>query len=254
MTILDHGLMFAVAMLAGVVNAVAGGGSLLTFPALLAIGIDPISASITNTVGLLPGYVGSAYGYRSEVGRQRDRVRVLVGPAIVGALLGAWLLVISPAGLFDAVVPFLILGSAALLAVQPRVAARLVRRRSATAVVVGVPMVLVAITFLGGIYGAYFGGALGVILLAALGSTLTDDLMQVNVLKVVLSLVINATAVCVFVFITDIAWSIVAVMGVGSFVGGQMGTGLAQRLNSEQLRPAVVVFATVMGIVLLVKN
>jgi hypothetical protein len=252
MTILDHGVMLAVAVLAGAVNAMAGGGSLLTFPVLLAIGIDPISASITNTAGLLPGYFGSAYAYRSEVHLQRQRLRVLIGPAMAGAVVGAWLLLVSPEGLFDAVVPFLILGSAALLAAQPHLAARIAAHRGAEKA--GVPGVLVVITFLGGIYGAYFGGALGVILLAALGITLADDLARVNVIKVVLSLVINATAVCVFVFVVHISWSIVAVMGIGSFWGGQIGVHLAQRIGSGYLRLAVVSFATVMGIVLLATN
>ena len=252
MTLLDHGLVLAVAFVAGAVNAVAGGGSLLTFPALLAVGFDAVPASITNTVGLLPGYLGGAHAYRAEIRDQRARVRVLVAPAVVGALVGAGLLLVSPAGVFEAVVPFLVLLAAGLLAAQPRVAAWVSRRRGLA--VEGVPRVLVAVTFLGGVYGAYFGGALGVILLAALGSVLADDLQRVNALKSVLSLVINAAAMLVFVFSPHVHWTIAAVMGLGSLGGGRRGAGVARRLGATQLRVVVVSFATVVGLVLLLQG
>ena len=141
MTLLDHGVMLAVAFVAGAVNAVAGGGSLLTFPALLAVGFDAVPASITNTVGLLPGYLGGAHAYRAEIRDQRARVRVLVGPAVIGALVGAGVLLVSPANVFEAVVPFLVLLAGALLAAQPRVSAWVTGRRGAP--VAGVPRVLV---------------------------------------------------------------------------------------------------------------
>lgn len=250
MTLLDHGVMLVAAFVAGAVNSVAGGGSLLTFPALLAVGFDAVPASITNTVGLLPGYLGGAHAYRAEIRDQRQRVRVLAAPAAIGAVVGAGLLLVSSAGVFESIVPFLVLLAAALLAAQPRVSSWVSRRRGTA--VEGVPSVLVAVTFLGGVYGAYFGGALGVILLAALGSVLADDLQRVNALKSLLSLVINTTAVLVFVFSSQVHWTIALVMGVGSLAGGRMGAGVARRLGATQLRIVVVASATAVGLVLLV--
>ena len=252
MTLLDHGLVLLAAVVAGAVNAVAGGGSLLTFPALLAVGFDAVPASITNTVGLLPGYLGGAHAYRAEIRDQRARVRGLALPAVLGAVVGAGLLLVSPEGVFEAVVPFLVLLAAGLLAVQPRVSGWVTRRRGDVAE--GVPSVLVAVTFLGGVYGAYFGGALGVILLAALGSVLADDLQRLNGLKSVLSLVINVVAVLVFVFSPHVHWTVAAVMGIGSLTGGRLGAGAARRLGARQLRLVVVGFATVVGLVLLFRG
>lgn len=248
-TLLDHVVMLVVAFAAGAVNAVAGGGSLLTFPALLAIGFDAVPAAITNTVGLLPGYLGGAHAYRAEIHDQRARVRTLAAPAGLGALLGAGLLLLSPEGVFEAIVPFLVLGAAGLLAAQPSVS-RWVTHRRGTAVP-GVPSVLLAVTFLCGVYGAYFGGALGVVLLAALGAALADDLQRVNGLKSLLSLVINTVATGIFLVSGHVDWSIAIVMGVGSLAGGRLGGGAARRLGERQLRIVVVAFATVAGLVLL---
>jgi uncharacterized membrane protein YfcA len=251
-SLLDHGVVLVAAFVAGAVNAVAGGGSLLTFPALLAVGFAPVPASVTNTVGLLPGYLGGAHAYRREIRDQRARVRSLLGPAVLGAIVGAGLLLVSPARIFEALVPLLVLFAAALLAAQPRVSAWVEGRRDGE--VQGVPAVLLVVTFLGGVYGAYFGGALGVVLLAALGSVLADDLQRINGLKSALSLVINSVAVTIFVFSPHVHWSVAAVMGVGSLAGGRLGAGVARRLGARQLRYTVVTFATAVGLVLLVRG
>lgn len=252
MSLLDHGVVLVAAFVAGAVNAVAGGGSLVTFPALLAVGFAAVPASVTNTVGLLPGYLGGAHAYRGEIRDQRARVRALAGPAAIGAMVGAGLLLVSPASVFEALVPVLVLLAAAMLAIQPWVSAWVERRRGGEAH--GVPAVLLVVTFLGGIYGAYFGGALGVVLLAALGSVLADDLQRINGLKSLLSLVINTVAVAIFVFSPHVHWTTAAVMGVGSLAGGRLGAGGARRLGARQLRLTVVTFATVVGVVLLVRG
>jgi uncharacterized membrane protein YfcA len=244
----DQAVMLVVAFAAGAVNAVAGGGSLLTFPALLALGFDAVPASITNTLGLWPGYVGGAHAYRAEVAGQRQRARVLVVPASLGAVAGAALLLVSPESVFEAVVPYLVLAAAGLLAAQPRISSWVVRRGRVHR---GVPPILLAVTFVGGVYGAYFGGALGVILLAALGSVLAEDLQRINGLKAFLSLVINSVAVLIFVFSPHVHWATVVAMGVGSLLGGRLGAGAARRLGAGQLRAVVVSFAVVVGVVLL---
>jgi len=249
--VLDHAVVLAAAFVAGAINAVAGGGSLLTFPTLLAVGIDPVPASITNTLGLMPGYLGGTHAYRAELVGQRHRVRVLIVPAGIGAIVGAILLLVSPEAIFEAVVPYLVLLAAVMLALQPRVARWLAQRPAGTR---ELPLLLLVVTFLGGVYGAYFGGALGVILLAALGSVLVDDLQRVNALKSVLSVVINGVAVAIFVFSPHVHWTTVAVMGVGSLAGGRLGAGFARRLGAAQLRGAVVSIALTVAIVLIARS
>jgi uncharacterized membrane protein YfcA len=248
--VVDHGLVLLAAFVAGAVNAVAGGGSLLTFPVLLGVGFDPVPASITNTLGLMPGYLGGAHAYRAEIADQRARVRALVAPAGLGAVTGAALLLRSPASVFEALVPFLVLLAAVMLALQPRVSAWVASRPRRAE---GLPPLLLVVTFLGGVYGAYFGGALGVILLAALGSVLADDLQRVNGVKSLLSVVINGVAVVIFVFSPHVHWSTVAVMAVGSLAGGRLGAGYARRLGASQLRTVVVTVAVAVAVVLLVK-
>jgi uncharacterized protein len=249
--VLDHAFVLAAAFAAGAVNAVAGGGSLLTFPTLVAVGIDPVSASITNTLGLMPGYLGGTHAYRAELAGQRHRVRVLVVPAAMGSVVGALLLLVSPEAIFEAVIPYLVLLAAVMLALQPRIAGWIARRPAAPR---ELPLMLLVVTFFGGVYGAYFGGVLGVILLAALGSVLVDDLQRLNALKSVLSVVINGVAVAIFVFSPHVHWTVVLVMGVGSLAGGRLGAGVARRLGAAQLRVAVVGFATVAAAVLFVRG
>jgi uncharacterized membrane protein YfcA len=248
---LDLVLVLVVAFAAGAINAVAGGGSLLTFPTLLAVGIDPVPASITNTLGLMPGYLGGTHAYRAELADQRGRVRILLAPAVLGAIAGALLLLVSPEAVFEAVVPYLVLLAAVMLALQPRISRWVARRPESAA---ELPWALLGVTFLGGVYGAYFGGALGVILLAALGSVLADDLQHVNALKGVLSTVINGVAVVIFVFSPHVHWATVAVMGVGSLAGGRLGVGFARRLGAAQLRRVVVVVAFLAAAVLFVRG
>lgn len=251
MDALDHALVLVAAFAAGAVNAVAGGGSLLTFPTLLAVGIAPVQASITNTLGLMPGYLGGTHAYRVEVADQRHRVRVLMMPVGLGAVTGALLLLLAPEAVFEAVVPYLVLLAAVMLALQPRVARRLAGRPASAR---ELPLALLAVTFLSGAYGAYFGGALGVILLAALGSVLADGLQRVNALKSVLSVVINGVAASIFLFSPHVHWVTVAVMGAGSLAGGRLGAGVARRLGAEQLRRLVVGVAFLAAAVLFVRS
>lgn len=251
MEVADHALVLVTAFVAGAVNAVAGGGSLLTFPALLAVGFEPVAASITNTVGLLAGYAGGAHAYRAEIGGQRTRARALAVPASLGAVAGAAALLLGPESVFEAVVPYLVLAAGLLLAAQPRVSAWVVRRGGPGD---ELPGALLGLTFLGGAYGAYFGGALGVILLAALGAVLADDLQRINALKSFLSLVINTVAVAIFVASPHVHWGVVAVMAAGSLLGGRLGAGVARRLGATALRRVVVAFALLVGTILLLQG
>jgi uncharacterized membrane protein YfcA len=254
-------LLAGAGLLAGAVNAVAGGGSLLSFPALLAVGFPALTANVTNSVALTPGYFGGTLGYRRELEGQRPRILALGAISAAGAVLGAFLLVVSSAELFERIVPFLIFLACGLLAAQTRLA-RLVRRRRegredrppagdrAAADPHTVP--LFAAQFLAAVYGAYFGAGVGIMMLAILGIFLADSLQRLNALKGLLSLLINAIAAAYFVLFADVRWVAVAVMAVTSLLGGQLGVVLARRLNDQVLRWLVIAFGVAVGLRLLV--
>jgi uncharacterized protein len=249
-------LLAGAALVAGAVNAVAGGGSLLSFPALLAVGYPALTANVTNTVALTPGYFGGTLGYRRELEGQRGRALALGVTSAVGAVLGAYLLLISSAELFERIVPFLIFLACGLLAAQPRLA-RLVRERREDA---GGPAAdgasphtvpLFSSQFLAAIYGAYFGAGVGIMMLAILGIFVADSLQRLNALKGLLSLLINLIAAVSFALFAEVSWVAVAVMAVASLLGGQLGVVLARRLDDRALRWLVIAFGVAVGVRLL---
>ena len=244
-------LLALVGFLAGAINAVAGGGTLISFPALLVAGYPAITANVTNTVALVPGYLGGSIAYRAELEGQQDRLRVLGAVSIIGALAGSYLLVISPAAVFRRIVPWLILFACGLLAAQPWVA-RLIRREENTARVEHRSLPLLVAQFLGAVYGAYFGAGLGVIALAVLGIFLTDTLQRLNALKGLLSLVINVVAAVYFALFGPVAWLPAAIMAGASLAGGHLGVGVARKLSPTVLRSAVILFGVAATVRLLV--
>lgn len=230
---------------AGSINAVAGGGSLVSFPALVASGLPPLTANVTNTVAVWPGYFGSAAAYRVEVAAQRTRLVALGATAVVGGAAGSVILLTAPAAVFDAIVPALILLGCGLLAVQPRIAAIVARRATAHGRhrVLGLHLA----TFFAAVYGAYFGGGLGVILLAVLGIFIDDHIQRLNGLKSALSLVVNTVALVAFVLFAPVAWVSVAVVAPASLAGGYVGAGFARRLGASALRWTVITFGVVVA-------
>jgi uncharacterized protein len=245
-------LLFLAAFAAGAINAVAGGGSLVSFPMLLAVGLPSIQANVTNTVALWPGYVGGSLNYRGELRTQADRLKALALPCVVGAVVGAWVLLATPQRVFDVIVPFLILAACALMAFQDRLNAYVARHHPSVLPADGrVPRPLWLSTLALGIYGAYFGAALGIMLLAVLGVLLPDDIQRSNALKGMLSLVINAVAVVYFAFLGPVVWWAAAVMAVGAVLGGYGGAGLARRLGRTWLRRSVIVYGVFVALVLL---
>jgi uncharacterized protein len=252
-------LLAAAALLAGAVNAVAGGGSLLSFPALLAVGYPAITANVTNSVALTPGYFGGTLGYRRELAGQRRRILALGATSAIGAVAGAVLLLVSSPELFERIVPFLIFLACGLLALQPRLA-RLVRARhpgdgdqepGAPAGAGGHTGPLFATQFLTAVYGAYFGAGMGIMMLAILGIFLTDSLQRLNALKGLLSFLISVVAAVWFALFAEVGWVAVAVMAVASLLGGQLGVVLARRLNDQVLRWLVIAFGVAVGLRLL---
>jgi uncharacterized protein len=246
------GLLAGAALVAGAVNAVAGGGSLISFPALLAVGYPALTANVTNSVALTPGYFGGTLGYRRELTGQRGRILALGAISAVGAVVGAALLLISSAALFERIVPWLIFLACGLLAAQTRLA-RLVRDRrpDGPAGADGHTAPLFAAQFLAAAYGAYFGAGVGIMMLAILGIFLADHLQRLNALKGLLSFLISVVAAVSFLLFADVSLLAVAVMAVASLLGGQLGVLLARRLDDRTLRWLVIVFGVAVGLRLL---
>lgn len=240
-------LLAAAGFAAGAVNAIAGGGSLISFPALLAAGYPSIAANVTNSVALLPGYLGGSLAYRRELAGQGGRIRALAATSALGAAAGAVLLLVSPAALFEAIVPWLILAACLLLALQPRAAAIAWRHRDHAR-----PGVALHATLFGAaLYGGYFGAGLGIVLLALLGILLADELQRLNALKGVLSLLIAAVSAVGFAVFGPIAWDAALIVGGACLLGGAVGVRVARRLPAPLLRGAVVAYGTAAAIALL---
>ncbi len=239
---------------AGAINAVVGSGTLLTFPTLLALGYPPVVANVSNNIGLVSGGVTATWGYRRELEGQGPRLARLAPLSFLGSLAGALLLLRLPASAFAAIVPVLIGISVVLVLAQPRIAAAVQRRREDAGRHdgrVGVPAS--AGTLLAGVYGGYFGAAQGVLLIGVLGAVLTESLQRVNALKNLLALVVNLVAALTFLVVrpSAIDWLVVALIAVGSLVGGFLGARLGRALSPTLLR-LVVALVGVVAIVRLV--
>jgi len=245
-------LLAVSALLAGGINAVAGGGTLLTFPALIAAGFSPVTANVTNTVALVPGYVGGIAGYRNELDGQQVRIRRLLPFAFVGSVIGAVLLLTTSERIFKFLVPILVFVAALVLVLQPVIQRRLSSSESKTAknttndreaaTIIGV--------FLAAIYGGYFGGVLGVILLAVLGITTSDHLQKLNALKSVLQFAINVAAVVIFALWGPVQWWTVLLMAPLSLIGGWLGARVARGLKPSVLRGIIGTYGFVCAAVL----
>jgi hypothetical protein len=236
-------------MVAGTMNAAVGSGTLVTFPVLLAVGYPPVIANVSNGIGLLPGSVSGAFGYRRELAGQRARLIRLGGTTAVGALIGSILLLVLPHAAFEAVVPGLILIAVALVALQPWIARRLAHRRDRPEH--GGPWLMLGI-FLTGIYGGYFGASQGVIVLAMMGMALPEHLQRLNAVKNVTTATAYLVSGLVFVFVADVAWFVVLLLALGATVGGQLGARYGRRLRPAYLRALVVIVGLVAVVQLVV--
>ncbi len=262
-----HWILAALAgVAAGMVNALAGGGSLISFPTLMALGLPPLLANLTNTVALTPGYAGAAWAQRQDLAGQGQRIRRLVPAASLGGVLGAGLLLRSDERLFAALVPWLILFGSALLALQPSLRRRL--RSASTAPPAGqrqnvrLPEPtgrlhgptdgwLIGAVALAAVYGGYFGAGLSVILLAVLGLAFDDSLTRLNGLKQLLSLATNLCAALVLVASGRVHWPVALIVGLAAILGGALGGALAHRIPGEALRWLVVGLGALVGFWLL---
>jgi uncharacterized membrane protein YfcA len=253
MSPLQYALVALAAIAAGMVNALAGGGTLITFPMLTAVGLPAVAANVTSTVALCPGYLGATFAQASDLRGQKRRLWLLLPAAVVGGILGAVLLLNTGERVFRELVPFLILLAAGLLAAQDPVR-RWVNRRAQqaghapshegwTALPVG----------LAAVYGGYFGAGLSVIVLAVLGLVLDDTLTRLNALKQAISFSVNTAAAVFFVFSGQVVWPAALVMAVGALAGGAVGGRLAGRIQPATLRRIVVVIGVVVAAIYLVR-
>jgi uncharacterized membrane protein YfcA len=251
MDFLEAVLLAVAGFAAGAVNAVAGGGTLISFPALVAVGYSAKVANVTNTVAIWPGYVGGWLGYRAEISAQLRRFLILSVPSILGALAGAALLLQTSEDTFEIVAPFLILFAAALLALQEKLTDFASHHRIGSQGDDHLPPTLHGALFLTGIYGAYFGAGLGIMNFAILMILLPDDIQNSNALKTALSLVVNGVAAVSFALFGPVAWTAALVMAGATFAGGYIGVGIARRLGPVWLKRAVIAFAIVFAAIML---
>jgi uncharacterized protein len=233
---------------AGMINAIVGSGTLVTFPTLLAVGYPPVLANVSNTIGLVPGSLSGALGYRPELRGQRLRLVRLGVASTLGGITGAVLLLSLPQATFNAVVPVLIGLGCVLVVIQPWIAARVQPPVSAPA---HGSVGLLLLVYFTGVYGGYFGAGQGILLVAVLGLGLVESLQRVNAAKNVLALIVNGVAAVVFVFVSHVAWLAVALIAAGSVMGGQLGARVGRRLPAWLLR-AVVALVGIVAIVDLV--
>ncbi len=245
MTPLEAVAIAGAGVAAGTINTIVGSGSLITFPTLLAFGFPPVVANVSNTLGLVPGGVSGVVGYRRELIGQRGRIARLGLAAVAGGTTGAVLLLALPASTFERVVPFLILLACALVALQPRLARALARRRPDG---VEHSAALALFVYVSGIYGGYFGAAQGVILIALLAIFVPDDLQRLNGLKNLLVLFVNGIAAVLFVLLAPVAWEAVVLVAAGSIAGGQIGAAVGRRLPPLVLRGAIIVVGTAVAL------
>jgi len=249
---LDFVLIALAALAAGAVNALAGGGTLITFPMLTAVGVPAVAANVTNTVALCPGYFGGTLAQWNDLRGQKNRLWFVVPASILGGVVGGLLLLQTGEKLFRDLVPFLILLASGLLAIQDPVRAWLTRRMGAdhdgsleklTWLPVG----------LASIYGGYFGAGLSVIVLSALGLTMEDTLTRLNALKQAVAFSVNVAAAIFFIFSGQVVWSAAAVMAVGALIGGTLGGKLAGRIKPSTLRWTVVTIGVIVAIIYFVR-
>lgn len=237
------------AVAAGMVNALAGGGTLITFPVLVALGMPAVAANVTNTVALCPGYLGGTFAQRKDLTGQKQRLWLLLPVSILGGIAGGLLLINTGERLFQEVVPFLILLAAGLLAINDPVRKWILHRNSHSSLKISQKMWAIFLLAPAAIYGGYFGAGVSVIVLAVLGLFLEDSITRLNALKQVISFTINTAAAIFFLFSGQVAWLVALVMAAGALAGGFLGGRLAGRIKPSVLRWVVVVIGIVVAVI-----
>jgi uncharacterized membrane protein YfcA len=243
MTVSQVAIVFVGALGAGAINVVVGSGTLITFPVLLALGYPPVVANVSNTLGLVPGSLAGAWGYRRELEGQRGRLARLLAASVAGGVAGAVLLLVLSAAAFKAIVPVFIVLALVLVVAQPRLS-RALAARGREPGRIGGPGPLAGL-FLCGVYGGYFGAAQGIIILALLGFLAHASIQHANAIKNVLAGATNLVAGAIFAFAAPVNWEVAAVIAVGATVGGLIGALIGRRLSPRALRLSIVLIGCV---------
>jgi len=251
-------LVFLAALIGGAVNSIAGGGTLITFPAIVWLGVPPISANATSTVALWPGSFGSMWAYRDELSGARTWLTWFTAPSIAGSIVGAQLLLHTAPDRFDAIVPFLVLGATLLFLLQQPLSRRLVRRtpeeQDGRQVLPRPSWWLIAGQFAVAVYGGYFGAGIGILMLAALGAIGLTNIHRMNGLKNWGAMCINAMAAITFVLSGIVTWPVAIAMAAGGLAGGYGGARLALRAGQKWVRRAVIAIGFLAFVWLLVNR
>ena len=232
---------------AGASNAIAGAGSLITFPTMVALGLPPLSANVTNTVGIVPGAIGGSLGYTDLLREQGERFGRFLAPMMVGAVAGTILLLLTSDAAFEAIVPVLIAASCLLLLFQPRLTPRISHAGNERS-----PFLIAGIVFCGA-YGAYFGSAVSILLFAILALFVTDTLQHLNALKILLVGCANLLAAAVYAFLAPVSWRYAVTIMVSSFIGGRVGAHYARRIPSDPLRISIATAGLAVAAVLAIR-
>ena len=253
MPIINYIFAVLAAVAAGFINAMAGGGTLITFPVLMAIGLPAVTANVTNTVALLPGYLGGTMAQSDDLRGQRKRLWMLIPAGALGGLVGGTLLLRTGEKLFTQLVPFLILLASTLLAIQNPVRKWLTDRQVVGKALPTNELWAFLPVFVAAIYGGYFGAGLSVIILAVLGLIMNETLTRLNAIKQLIAFSANAAAALIFVFSGKVNWMVALVMAVGALIGGTLGGRVAGRVKPTALRWIVVTIGYVVGMIYLVR-
>ncbi|MGH3446151.1 MAG: sulfite exporter TauE/SafE family protein [Nocardioidaceae bacterium] len=246
MSLLDALAVFLAGIAAGGINTIVGSGTLITFPTLLAVGYPPVLANVSNTVGLVPGSLSGAVGYRRELRGQGGRLLRLGVASLLGGIVGALLLLKLPESAFGTIVPVLIGAGCVLVVVQPWIARHL---RPSERTSVYAAWWVWPLVFAVGVYGGYFGAAQGVLLIAILGLGIAESMQRMNAAKIVLALLVNTVAAVVFIVVSDVAWAAAGLIAAGGVIGGQIGAGVGRKLPAPVFRG----FVAVVGAIAVVK-
>ncbi|MFC5746437.1 sulfite exporter TauE/SafE family protein [Actinomadura rugatobispora] len=247
--------VFGAGLGAGAINTAVGSGTLITFPVLLATGMPPVTATVSNALGLIPGSISGAIGYRRELAGQRRRVLRLGAASLLGGVTGAALLLVLPASVFEAVVPVLVGLALVLVVLQPRIAGRLRERRERSGAVArpdGGPLLFTGLA-LASVYGGYFAAAQGIIYMSLMGILLDEDMQRLNAVKNVFVALVNAVAAAFFLFAAEFDWTAVALLAVSSAIGAQAGAVAGRRFSPAVLRSLIVVVGGTAIVQLLVR-
>jgi len=252
-TLFNISILILAAVSAGFVNALAGGGTLITFPVLVALGIPPVAANVTNTVALCPGYFAGTYAQKNDFLMMKKILWLIIPVAFLGGVAGGVLLIYTPEKSFRVLIPYLIFAASTILALQKPLKKWLTVRNKKASSPKTNSLILLVLVFFAAVYGGYFGAGLGVILMAVLGLVIHETITRINALKQATSFCINIIAAIYFCFSGMVVWPVVAVMIAGSLAGGMIGGKMAGKINPEILRWVVIVAGFSIGIYYIIK-